>query len=44
MRLARQHRKLDNENGSGGGENGKQRLHESNCEDCGCHVHSPLIN
>jgi hypothetical protein len=44
MRLPRKHRKLENKNRSGGGDDGKQRLRETNCEDCGFHVHSPLIN
>jgi hypothetical protein len=40
--LPRQHRKLENENRSSGGDDGEKRLRETNCEDCGGHVHSPL--
>ena len=40
--LPRQHRKLQNEDGSGGGDNGNKRLREPDYEDCGCHGDSPL--
>jgi hypothetical protein len=42
--LPRQHRELENKNGSSGRDDGEKRLRETNCEDCGCHVHSPLMN
>jgi hypothetical protein len=42
-KLSRQHRKLENENGSGRGGDGKERLREPDGKDFVCHVLSRWI-